>query len=557
MAACALAKRHLAATLSVILLFLLLAGNASAGTRDRPTVAVVLGGGSARGLSHIGLLKALAENGIPVDMLVGTSMGSLVAGLYAAGLSVDNLAYLVTTVDLGLLFEPLVPPRGGLVGAQRFGRFIDLLTDSATFEQLPVPFYAVLTHLESGREIVWNKGRISRGMLASMSIPGTFPPVELDGEYYVDGGVASMVPVQAARRLGADVVIAVDVRGQRTKPVDPENALEVLDAVLSHMLEANADAQLALADVVVFPDIPAGAGLEYDRAEDFIAAGYEAALAAIPQIRARLLELDPDFPFGSKPPPPGWPADVFADRVAKAFSLATADVQLLQLAAAPSVDLRSHQPARLQLGFDVYLGRLGRQPTLALYSLHRTAAGWVHTLGLGFGTCRGLCGAVFFRHGPGDPRWSPGLRFEGLVGDLHYTLEWESRAQPAKPGWQAAMMVPMTSEALVRGRQLLVQLQQDPRGLYGAPAGHVQGEILHRWYLPAEKRNVLGLLRGATHLYAGVGTAFTMGGARVVPMLEAGLVSNEYLFGLRPFRLRVAVTYRGGESWGLHISVGD
>src|SRR5690606_21378866 len=129
---------HLAATISLILLLLSLAGNSLADTRERPTVAVVLGGGSARGLSHIGLLRALAENGIPVDMLVGTSMGSLVAGMYAAGLSVDNLTYLVTTVDLGLLFEPLLPPRGGLVGAERFERFIDLLTDTATFEQLPI-----------------------------------------------------------------------------------------------------------------------------------------------------------------------------------------------------------------------------------------------------------------------------------------------------------------------------------------------------------------------------------------------------------------------------------
>ncbi|HEY8495742.1 MAG TPA: patatin-like phospholipase family protein [Limnochordales bacterium] len=557
MATCVRSKRHLAATISLILLLLSLAGNALADTRERPTVAVVLGGGSARGLSHIGLLRALAENGIPVDMLVGTSMGSLVAGMYAAGLSVDNLTYLVTTVDLGLLFEPLLPPRGGLVGAERFERFIDLLTDTATFEQLPIPFYAVVTHLESGREVVWTKGKISRGMLASMSIPGAFPPVELDGEYYVDGGVASMVPVQAARRLGADVVIAVDVRGRRTRPVDPENALEVLDAVLTHMLEANADAQLALADVVVFPDVPADAGLEYDRAEDFIAAGYEAALAAIPQIRARLLELDPDFPFGSKPPPAGWPADVFAARVAEALSIVTADVHLRQLAALPSLDLRSNQPSRLQLGFDVNIGRLGRQPALALYSLHGTAAGWVHTLGLGFGTCRGACGAVFVRHGHGDGSWSPGLRLEGLVGDSHYTLEWESRANPTQPGWRAALMFPVTTEALVQGRQLVVHVQQDPRGLYGAPAGHVQAETLYRWYSPAEKRNLLRFLRGATHLYAGVGAAFTMDGSRLLPVLEAGVVSNTYLFGLRPFRLRVALTYRGSEVWGLHISLGE
>ncbi|OUN00716.1 MAG: hypothetical protein BAA04_08720 [Firmicutes bacterium ZCTH02-B6] len=526
---------------------------------DRPTVAVVLGGGSARGLSHIGLLRALAEYGIPVDMLVGTSMGSLVAGLYAAGLSVDNLTYLITTVDLGLLFEPLLPMRrGGLVGAERFERFIDLLTGNATFEQLPIPFYAVVTHLESGREVVWNKGRISRAMRASMAIPGTFQPVELDGEYYVDGGVAAMVPVQAARRLGADVVIAVDVRGQRTQPVDPGNALAVLDAVLSHMLEANADAQLALADVVVFPDIPADAGIEYDLAENFIAAGYEAALAAIPRIRERLLELDPDFPFGAKPPPLGLPADVLADRVAEALRAATADAQLDQLAALPTLALQSGHPPRLQLGFDVKLGRLGHQPTMAVYSLQQTGVGWVHTVGFGVGTCRGACGAIFVRHGQGEAHWSPGVQLQGLVGDLHYSLEWESRASATQPGWQATLKFPVTSEALARGRQLFVQVQQDPRGFYGLPHPQLQAETLVRWYLPAEKRSVLGILRGATHWYAGAGVALALhGSSRLHPVLEAGVVSNEYLFGLHPFRVRVALTYRSGEAWGLRISLGE
>src|SRR5690606_21290873 len=148
---------------------------------------------------------------------------------------------------------------------ERFERFLHALTGGATFDALPIPYYALVTHLESGRAVVWHRGPVSRGMLASMSIPGAFPPVELDGEYYVDGGVASMVPVEAARRLAADVVIAVDVRGRRTTPVDVNNPLDVVNTVLDHMLQANADAQLALADVVVLPDVPADAHMEYDR----------------------------------------------------------------------------------------------------------------------------------------------------------------------------------------------------------------------------------------------------------------------------------------------------
>src|SRR5690606_17784769 len=94
-------------------------------TKDgRPTVAVILGGGAARGFSHIGLLRALEENGIPVDMLVGTSMGSIVAGLYASGLSIDNMTYLVTTVDMNQFFAPTLPPRGGFVSTENFAQFL-------------------------------------------------------------------------------------------------------------------------------------------------------------------------------------------------------------------------------------------------------------------------------------------------------------------------------------------------------------------------------------------------------------------------------------------------
>lgn len=524
----------------------------------RPTIALALGGGSARGLTHIGLLKALEEAGIPIDFLVGTSMGSLVAGLYASGMSVDNLIYLVTTVEFGHLFEPLAPTRGGLVGPQRLEHFIDLLTDNATFDRLAIPFYAVLTHLETGQEVVWNTGRISRGILGSTAIPGTFPPVELDGEYYVDGGVASLVPVEAARRLGADVVIAADVRGYRRGPVNPHNPLEVLNTVLTHLLTANADAQLGLADVVVFPDISHNAHMAYDRAADLIQAGYEAAQQVLPQIRAVLLERDPAFPFGQEPPNAGWPEDVFAERVTEAMSLATADVHVLQLAALPSYEISGGSQARLQAGFEFSVGNVGPQPLYGMYSLMGAEGTWVHTLGLGVGTCRGICGAVFMRHGMNSQRWSPGLLIEGLADDLHYVLEWESRATETEPGWAAGLMFPVTSEALLRRRQVQLTILQDPRGLYGPAGEAVRGEAIYRWYLPAETRDVLGFLRGATHWYfgAGIGTKWD-GTTALTPVLEAGVLLNEYVFGLHPVRLRAALTYRGGDSWALRLSLGE
>jgi|GEM_PF-305184 len=552
------AARHVVVLAIAILLACPPWAAAHADSGERPTVALALGGGAARGLSHIGLLKALGEAGIPVDMLVGTSMGSLVAGMYASGLSVDNLTYLVTAVNLGELFEPLVPPRGGLVSAERLGWFLDAITGGATFDALPIPFYAVVTHLESGREVVWHRGPISRGMLASMAIPGAFPPVELDGEYYVDGGVASMVPVEAARRLGADVVIAVDVRGRRTTAVDVNSPLDVLNTALGHMLRANADAQLALADVVVLPDIPAEAHMEYDRAEEFIAAGYAAAQEALPQIRSVLLALDPDFPFGAKPPNEGLPAADFAARVEEALAAATADVQVLQLAALPAYEVRTDGAPGLQLGVRLPLMRAGQQPVYGIYSLATGGGTWVHTVGLGVGTCQLLCGAVFLRHGMDSQRWSPGIVLKGLTRNADYWLEWESQAAGTGAGWVTALQFPATGKAIASGRQLHVQLTRDPRGLYGPPRSAVRGDAVARWYLPAEKRNLFGFVRGATHWYWGVGASATWNGAaRVTPVLEVGVVLDEHVFGLHPVRLRAGLTYRGDHLWALRLSVGE
>src|SRR5690606_33008252 len=186
---------------------------------SRPTVAIVLGGGSSRGLAHIGLLQAFEEEGIPVDYLVGTSMGSIAAGLHAAGLSPENIEQLIVQSPVFELFAAARPSRGGLVETDRLERFLDAILDHATFDDVAIPYYSASTQLLTGEEAVIQHGRVSRAILASMAIPGVFPPVEIDGEYYVDGGVVSLIPVRAARRLGADVVIAVDVR-RRFETVD-------------------------------------------------------------------------------------------------------------------------------------------------------------------------------------------------------------------------------------------------------------------------------------------------------------------------------------------------
>src|SRR5690606_37525994 len=209
------------------------------GESTRPVVALALGGGAARGLAHIGVLRVFEEEGIPVDIVVGTSMGSVVGGLYSSGLSIANIEWAVTNIDLAQLFVASSPLKGGFVRTDLFERFIDFVTDQATFDDTVIPFYSVAANLRTGEEKLIHSGRLSRGILASMSIPGMFPAVEINGEYYVDGGVTSLIPVVAAYSLGADVVIAVDVRSG-LGDINPNNAFASINASLSHMLNANA-----------------------------------------------------------------------------------------------------------------------------------------------------------------------------------------------------------------------------------------------------------------------------------------------------------------------------
>ena len=136
-----------------------------------PKVGLVLGGGAARGFSHIGLIKALEEQGIPIDILVGTSMGSIVASLYAAGYSVENMEMLIASLDLSQLVQILIPPQGGIVDTTRFERYLDVLLHGQSISELGIPFYPVITELLTGEEVALGQGSAT-GVRASMSIPG-------------------------------------------------------------------------------------------------------------------------------------------------------------------------------------------------------------------------------------------------------------------------------------------------------------------------------------------------------------------------------------------------
>src|SRR6476659_1019133 len=210
----------------------------------RPRIGLALGGGGARGIAHISVLREIERQHIPIDCIAGTSMGSLVGGLYASGVSVDQMEHLVASTDWPRLFDDSIdrPERSfrrklddrdhlatlgvgvrggelrvspGLLQGERILGMLERETLGVStiddFDRLPIPFRAVATDLNSGEAVVLGRGSLPMAMRASMSIPGVFQPAEVDGRVLVDGGLADQVPIDVVRAMGADIVIAVDV----------------------------------------------------------------------------------------------------------------------------------------------------------------------------------------------------------------------------------------------------------------------------------------------------------------------------------------------------------
>lgn len=173
-------------------------------------IAVVLGAGAAKGFAHIGVLKVLESQNIPIHMIVGTSAGSFVGSLYAYGHDAFKLQTMSFAIEKDDVVDLMLPDNGFIRG-DKLEAYINRQLKGATIEKLSIPFYAVATDIQSGEEIVFGSGNTGRAVRASCSVPGVFRPVGISGRTYVDGGVVSPLAVDVARRYGADVVIAVDI----------------------------------------------------------------------------------------------------------------------------------------------------------------------------------------------------------------------------------------------------------------------------------------------------------------------------------------------------------
>jgi NTE family protein len=284
-------------------------------------VALVLSGGGARGSAHIGVMKVLEEYHVPVDLVVGTSMGSIVGGLYAAGWSAEDLDTKITDIDWGAVFvdrlprdektfrrkeedarflipikmrfkhwKPYLPP--AVIGGQNMELLFQGLTIEATgetdFDKFPIPYRAVATDLATGRAVVIGSGSLSTAMRASMSIPGIFPPVELKGIPLADGGMAANFPIQIARKLGADVIIGVDISTPLRTKEQLGSILTRIDQVTGLLTNGNKEADMAAVepqDVILVPDLADITFSDFAKTAITIDRGEAAARAAEPRLR--------------------------------------------------------------------------------------------------------------------------------------------------------------------------------------------------------------------------------------------------------------------------------
>lgn len=308
-----------------LLLFLLptavIAAPAEKAASDRPRIGLVLSGGGARGLAHIGVLKVLEENHIPIDMIAGTSAGSIIAGLYAMGLSADEVENIIRGIDwnegfsdeserkyrsirrkqddldilstlaAGVRSDGVHLPKGLLQGQRlelllkRMAAGAELVTD---FDRLPIPYRAIATNIENGKHVVIGKGQISRAMHASMALPGIYAPVEIDGKMLVDGGLSSNLPIKTVRNMGADIIIAVDISTPLSTADELTSLLSVAGQVTSLLTQSTLEKQLKSLnenDTLIRPELTGYSSADFDKTPEIIRIGEKAARDSLQQLK--------------------------------------------------------------------------------------------------------------------------------------------------------------------------------------------------------------------------------------------------------------------------------
>ncbi len=282
-----------------------------------PKIGLVLSGGGARGFAHIGALKVLEEVGIPIDYVVGTSMGSIVGGLYASGYSIDELERVITEVNWEDVFSD-TPPRKmwsfvrkqeaskylfglgftrhglslpqGITKGQKVSTLFSFLaipvSEIEQFDDFPIPYRAVAADIATGEEVVLDHGSLAEAMRASMSVPGVFTPVEIDDHLLVDGGIINNLPVDVAKQMGADIIIAVDVSSELAGKDQLNNPLSILNQMIGLQMLRTTKAQRKLADVLILTDLEKFTSTDFNHGLEISALGEQSARKHLDELHA-------------------------------------------------------------------------------------------------------------------------------------------------------------------------------------------------------------------------------------------------------------------------------
>lgn len=280
---------------------------------SKPKIGLVLAGGGARGLAHIGVIKALEKQNIKIDYITGTSMGALIGGLYAAGLSSSEIENFATNLDwedsfndepkraqlpfrqkqdefnyfikgeIGMKDWELKLPSGFVQGQKQDLMLEKMLVNTANindFTKLPIPFTAIATDISSGKAYSLNKGNLAKALRASMSVPGIFSPVIIDGHLLVDGGMTNNTPIDIARKMGADIIIVSDLHQKRTAQNNLQNILDISSQIVNGLTLNNSLKQLKNIkqnDVIIRPNLLLYSSTDFTKAKEIILAGEKAA----------------------------------------------------------------------------------------------------------------------------------------------------------------------------------------------------------------------------------------------------------------------------------------
>lgn len=256
--------------------------------KREPKIALVLGGGSAKGFAHIGVIRVLEQEKIPIHMIVGTSVGSLIGGIYASRPDSFQLEWIAFKIDkndildFSIIYSKLGPAQG-----TKLESFIDQTVAVKKIEDTKIPFYPIATDLNTGETIILEKGSISKAIRASSAIPGIFVPVTFGNRLLVDGGVTNSTPCDIARSKGADIVIAVNLL-KDIKEYNINSLVDIIGQSVNIMMHQSNIGKLKFADIVIEPDTKGVSIFDFSQKKQLMEEGIKAAKTAMPKIREAL-----------------------------------------------------------------------------------------------------------------------------------------------------------------------------------------------------------------------------------------------------------------------------